>query len=274
MRTSIYQRYSDQVAKLATITIETGTPPVDLTNYGPQVLVDDNPARVAKIDSTTGAWLFTFLAAQRVDLIGLIHHDFDAGGNVRIQGNAINTWGAPSLNALITIPPWLGVGSRWPLNPWLDLTGVAGYTTTGYQFWRLIITSNSQNLQLGQVWLSPTIRLLDDDLQWEYVQTPSKRVIENRTAFGVSTIYSRGTTEWKLQGGHLMSDALQALLEEQWYDVDGRSNPWLLVPNGDVNRCYFVRYADTMRGVTHIVDDVHSHQFNVEEVSRGLRPGE
>lgn len=274
-KTSIYQRYSDEVARLSIITIQTGTPPDDLTNYGPEVLVDDNPARLAKIESETGAWQFEFPAKQIIEVVGLIHHDFDEGADVKIQGNATAAWGAPAFSASIIVPAWLGVGSRrWPINPWLDLTEQAGYDATGFKFWRLVITGNSQDLQLGQVWFGLLKRRLDDDIQWDYIKTSNKRIIENKTAFGVSTIYARGTTEWKLEGGHLMSDVLQASLEEQWYDVDGRSHPWLLVPDGLTNRCYFVRYADTMRAVTHQVDDVHSHQFRVEEVARGLRPGE
>jgi hypothetical protein len=49
---SIYQLYTDEIARSATITIETGVDPGD-TNYAPASLVDENPAKVAKIDSTT-----------------------------------------------------------------------------------------------------------------------------------------------------------------------------------------------------------------------------
>jgi len=273
---AIYQRYSDEVGRLATITIETGVDPGD-PNYGPATLVDDNPAKVAKIDSTTGAWLFSYAAKQPVAIVALIHHAFDAGADVKIQGNATDDWlgsPGPAFEASLTIPAWLGTGAgRWPVNPWLDLTAQPGYDATGFQYWRLVITGNSQNLQLGQVWFGSAIRRLDPDLRWDFVRTRDKPIIENKTAFGVSTIYARGTTRWQLQGDHRVTDALEADLDTQWFEADGRAYPWLLVPDGLENRCALVRWAETNRAVTKHFLDVHDHRFVAEEVARGLRPG-
>lgn len=273
---AIYQRHSDEVARLATITIETGVDPGD-SNYGPASLVDDNPAKVAKIDSTTGAWLFAYAAKQPIQIVALIHHDFDAGADVKIQGNATDDWTGspgPAFEASIVIPPWLGASPRrWPVNPWLDLTAQPGYDATGFQYWRLVITGNSQNLQLGQVWFGETIRRLDPDLQWNFVRSRETPLIENATAFGVATFYGRGTTRWRLEGDHRMTEALETALNEASFDTDGRVYPWLLVPDGLENRCYFVRWAETTRAVTKYFLDVYDQRFVVQEVSRGLRPG-
>jgi hypothetical protein len=64
---TIYNRIEDEVARLAEITIGTGTTPSD--PYGPEALVDENPALVAKIDSTTGRWVFQYDSPQRIDIV-------------------------------------------------------------------------------------------------------------------------------------------------------------------------------------------------------------
>lgn len=72
---TIYQRLSDEVARNATsITIHTGGVSPEDENYGPDNLVDENPAKVAKIEATTGAWLFSYNAKQPIELAALIHH--------------------------------------------------------------------------------------------------------------------------------------------------------------------------------------------------------
>jgi hypothetical protein len=155
---AIYTLPSDNVAPNATITIQTGTDPAD-ENYAPEVLVDMNPARMAKILSTTGAWLFDFTNPQRIDLAAFIHGTFETTCTLKLQGNATDVWTSPSFDVEIDVLPWYGTGTRrWPKNHWLDLTEHAGYTTTGYRYWRLVCTGNSQNIWLGQVIFSRSAR--------------------------------------------------------------------------------------------------------------------
>jgi hypothetical protein len=271
----IWQKYSDNVAKDATITISLGTPPTDLTNYGPEILVDDNPAKFAKIESTTGAWLFAYPAKQIIQVASLIHHDFDAGADVVLQGNATDSWGAPTFEAAFTIPAWLGgTGPRsWPVNPWLDLTTMPGYDPTGFKYWRLLITANSQNIQMGQIWLGNPLRRLDPALGWDFQKVNAKRYIENSTAYGVITMYSRGTNQWAVDIPHRMNNALEAEMIEQWFDADGRAYPWLFVPDASVNAAYFVRWSTAVKNHRFLDRGVIDNRFAVEEVARGLRPG-
>lgn len=270
---AIYTRPSDNVAPNATVTIETGTDPGD-SNYGPDVLVDLNPAKMAKILSTTAAWQFDFTTAQRIDLAAFIHSTVESPGTLRLQGNATNSWGAPSFNALIDVQDWFGTGTRrWPRNQWLDLTQEAGYSTTGYRYWRVLVTGNSQNVWMGQVVLSPTIRRMVPDIRWDYVRAPKKRSIVNETAYGSKTIYVRGTTQFMLEAEQRMDEELFLSQEEHFYDAEGVGLPWLLIPDGDEPDAYFVRWVEDVYATTHHFFDVRDRKFTVEELSRGLRPG-
>lgn len=270
---AIFTRPSDNVAPNATKTIQTGTDPGD-DHYGPDTLTDLNPAKMAKILSTTAAWLFDFGAAQRIDLIALIHSTFATTCTLRLQGNATDVWTSPSFNAVIDVQAWLGSGTtRWPRNQWLDLTQEAGYSTTGYRYWRILITGNDQNVWLGQVIMSPTIRRMDPDLRWDYVPSHRKRSIVNETAFGSKTIYARGTTQYLLQGDHRMDEDLYVDQMEHFYDADGIALPWVLIPDGDEPDVYFVRWAEDLFAGPHHLPNVRDRKFQVEELSRGLRPG-
>lgn len=270
---AIYQRHSDEVARLASITIQTGTDPGD-ENYGPAALVDDNPARLAKIDDVDGAWELAYESKQPAELCALIHGSFDAGADVRIEASNDGNWANPLMSGAFTIPAWLGSGvNAWPVNPWLDLTALDGYDADGFFYYRLICEGNSQNIQLGQLWLGRTIRYFDPDVQWNYVKSTRKRIIDHQTAFGVSTIYSRRTNEWRFDASHRMDESLYEAMEAHWMDVDGRSYPWLLIPDGEVNRCFLVRNTGSDNPVEHFFLDIRDRKFSVEEVSRGLRPG-
>lgn len=271
MSSAIYQRPGENVAQTATITIETGTDPGD-DNYGPDVLVDGNPAQVAKINSTTGAWLFDFGSAVQISLIALIHHCFAAGTDVKIQGNATNNWGTPSFEASITIPTWLGrTLSPWPVNPFRDLTGLSGLGA--YRYWRLVITGNDQNLQLGQVWMATTIRTFDRNYKWSYSQTTQSPAIRNRTAFGVDTIYARGTHRYRFTADQLPTSAFAAELRTTWIEGNGFASSWLFIPNPTVNEAFFVRWSGDTLALQHIFPNIFSQRLDIEEVSRGLRPG-
>ncbi|HEX8030269.1 MAG TPA: hypothetical protein VF491_17465 [Vicinamibacterales bacterium] len=275
----IYQHWSDNVARNATLTADPDSgSPADET-YGPDALVDDNPAKVAKIDATTGAWIEDFGEAQRVDLVGLIHHDFDEGADVRIQAadslsDFTSSPASPDFDAAITIPPWLGSGSRlWPVNPWLDLTTQPGYSATGWRYWRLVVTGNSQNLQLGQLWLSPTIRRFDPDVRWGVTRAPRRLYAKSTTVFEVDNFVSRSSRRWSQIGDLLPEQALADALEIQWDDVDGAVLPWLLVPDGAVNNCYLVRWDQPDRPLQFVAPGIYATQIKVIEAARGLRPG-
>jgi hypothetical protein len=52
--------------------------------------ISPKPARVAKVDGTTNAWIYDFGAKESIGAVALIHHNMDAGMNVCIKGKRIN----------------------------------------------------------------------------------------------------------------------------------------------------------------------------------------
>src|SRR5438552_2828835 len=97
----IYQVPTDNLAATGTLTVQSGT---EDTAYPKANIYDGNPAKPAKLTTTTGAWRWDFGSAKQLDIVAVIHHNLTAGLNVRIQGNATDAWGAPSLDQAFTIP--------------------------------------------------------------------------------------------------------------------------------------------------------------------------
>jgi hypothetical protein len=100
-------------------------------------------------------------------------------------------------------------------------------------------------------------------------------LIENRTAYGVATIYTRGTRIWRLSGERRLSTSQIAALEAHWEDVEGRVKPWLFIPDDITNEsgAYLVRYAEPLLSEVFGEWQGPDSRFQIEEVGRGLRPG-
>jgi hypothetical protein len=290
---TIYTHYTDEVARLATITIEADTTPSRSGGaaYGPASLVDDNPAKVAKINEddtgapatgpVSGAWIFAYEDPQPIAFAALIHTTAAdpavyPTASVRLEGNTTADFSAPAFSAAFVIPPWLGRGrGRWPQNPYMRVDTEAGYDPAGFLFWRLVFENQPENIQVGEVRFHPSYYQCDPDLRWGLSVRSDKPQIENRTAFGVSTLYARGTTIWEEEADIMLTDTMRAALEDHWYDVEGRTRPWVIVPSGPVrdDRCYLVRYALTDERVQWDLMELTRQRLQFQEVGRGLRPG-
>lgn len=282
---TILTHYRDEVGRLATVTVDVGTDPGD-PNYGPDILVNDNPAQVAKILDPDGAWLLEMPARQPVTLAAILHHNLfptNSGSptiEVLLQGNQTDSWGSPSFEAAFAIPAaWnQGTTRAWPIQPWMDLTAQTGYEPLGFLFWRLLITSNDQDIQVGGLKLYSDHLILESDMREGWQRTQRKPIIRNTTAFQVTTKYSRGTTLWASDGSLFVPTDRADLMETHWFDQDGSAYPFVIVPNGLRNACRFVERTEDFRETVRFYsegDDTENIEipFAVQELGRGLRPG-
>lgn len=274
LQDAIYGFVSDEVGRNATVTIETG---IDLgdDDYGPDKLHDENPAQPAKIGSLTGAWQWQFDAPQRVDILSLIHCTFDEAVDLKFQARPDpSNWASPAFEVDIVVPAWRGrVGDLWPTNPFKVLTGEAGYSAGGWTYWRLIATGNSQAIWAGQAWLGSQVRRMDPNYRWGYTKNRIRPIVENRTSFGVSTIYDRLTNLWEFTCDLNATDSLADDILDQWFDVGGRAHPFLFVPDPTVNDAYYVRWKLSEEPMQVNFTNYVSMKLLLEEVGRGLRPG-
>lgn len=265
MGRAIYAHYGDNVAPAATITVNTGTEDPD---YLAANLVDLNPSKPAQLTSTTGSWVFDWGAAQRVDWVLIPMHNLTAGLEVRIQQNATNNWGSPTVNTTITIPAYRGDGL--PVGCWRDLTGVAGYLVGGFQFLRLIVVgTNAAAVKIGEVMILSNKRTLNPNISWG-AQVPEQRLSQvNQTDAGVKMMYDLGTTLRTFRGELDTTDAGLAAVRAWWQSTKGPIYPFAFVLDEDVNDAVMARWSSSL-DPTLAINDRNTMPIAIEELSRGL----
>jgi hypothetical protein len=263
MARMIYQRPSDNIADLVTAVASNGDPDYPIAN-----LYDKNPARPFKMTGTTGNVVWDFGSAKQLEIVSLIHTNLDAALNVRIQGNATDSWGAPTLNEAFTIPA--KDRDNFPVNPFLDLSAIV---SRSFQFWRLVVVGvNSANVSIGEIWLGQTKRTLPHNYSWGFKRSAVRPIIEHRTDYQVSTIYDLGTKVKKLTGEIQTNDAGLTELTDWWDSCNGRALGTLIIPDPNVNEAWLARWATIERPEQHEFKNNNTFPVAWEEISRGLVP--
>lgn len=267
MSNLIYGRPTDNVTANATITASAADAAYPATN-----IKDLDPAKPSKMTTTTGNWVFDFGSAQRVDIIALIHHNLTAGLSVRIQGNATNVWTSPTLDQAIAIPTYHEDG--FCVNPFLDLTGLAGYSVSGFRFWRLVVVgTNAANIAIGECVMLSLKRTLEINLSWGAEDTDAHPTIEHTTAYGVTRVYDLGVKLRALRGEIPdTTDVGLASLQALHRSAHGRAKPFLIVPDPVLNDAWMVRFdasTSTLLRTMKFVD-VNRLAIGFDECGRGL----
>ncbi len=229
---SYYFLPADLVSDTATPSVETGSA---ATGYEPAYLIDFSDAnrqRPAKLTGTTGAWLLDFGSAQRVDGVALWHNFDEALGNVKIQMNAANSWGAPTMSATVVPPAKLGDGSTVKI--FQDMRTVSGYSASGFRYLRVALTTaNSVNLGLKVLCFSG-IRSLTRQVK------AGLRQPKRRPSISHDTDFESGAWTYDLQTGvrqfigDVTVNATDRAAIQYWFDAcGGRAGLAVLVPEPD-----------------------------------------
>ena len=262
-----YCRPSDNIAATATITLPSGTAD---SAYPSANLVDLDPAKPAKLTTTTGRWVFNFGSAKELLAAVLAHTNIDAGLEVRLQGNATDAWGAPSLNQTFTMPA--AAQHDFRASAFVNLSAVSPRT---YQYWSVVVVgTNAAAIAIGEIVLSSALRQFTKNIGMGVAETEEQPVSELRTAGGSSLIYRYGTRKRRLSGELLRDDSaadwadMLALVR----DARGRGKSFVFMPDLAVNDAWVVRFAGAS------VDAVVTRPFSthrrwtwtVEEVVSGL----
>ncbi len=266
MGRAIWSKYTDYVGPNATVTVNTG---VEDATYPAANLCNRIPSKPAQLTGTSGSWVLDWGAAQRVDWVGIPHHNIDAGLSVLIQMNATNAWGGPSFSQAITIPAYRQ--DLFNPGPWLDLTTLGGYSAGGYRFLRLLINAaNSQAVKIGELMVLSNKRILNPNVNWPVKKPEQRPIIENATDYGVSTIYDLGVTRRKFSGDLDVSDAISTDMVDWWRGTRGRARAFAFVPDESVNEAWLARFGPTQVDLEQALNDRNTIPLDIEEVSRGL----
>jgi len=243
----LLQYPSDNVAgSYATTGVNSGTEDVD---YPSAYLADGRPGRPAKLTTTSGSWVFSFGSAQRIDVVALGAHNLTAA---TLEGNATNAWGSPSFSAALTIPSNTADGHS--VNAWRDLTLASGYSAGGFQYWRLVVSSDVP-CAVGEVWLGATRRVAVRGYKWEFTLSEKLATIAHETEFLIPHVYALGSRQRQLDLVFNTSDAGALALREWYRAMKGTGLTGLFVPNSETNDAWWVRQANDY------AEDVGFHDY-------------
>ena len=277
--TSIYGRNSENVSPNATWTLDSGG--ADST-YPIANIKDQDPTTPAGSTSTAMTAKADFGSAQRVDLVMLWNHNLrnnSATLVARYQANAADSWGAPTVNVLLSIPA--PDKDNFIDAVFLDVTGQAGYSASGFRYHRLLITGNDANVKIGEVLFYSTKRTLSRPFSWGIPEQKTRRVVVLRTNANVRLNDDRGYKwrEWPIK---LWADAASRRdLVYLWEDARMGARPVLLaldptnsaaiLDSGAVNSGALLCYLKEPAFVRNINNpNFHPTAFTVEEAGRGL----
>ena len=235
------------------------------STYPATNLHDHNPAKPAKLTGSSGTFVWDFGTATRIDWATFGPHNL-AGGSALLQGNATNSWGGPSFTHTFTIPA--NFADRQSRHPWMDLTGLSGYTTGGYRYWRLSVATTSAPVAIGEVWLAGQKRLVTN-LKMGATDRRMRPLVEHRTDYGIATLYGLGVLLRALEGIWFNTDAKAADLLDLWFDANGREAMFPVVADQSGTEALFVRFSSGI-DLEQQEPGLTSIRVTMDEVGRGL----
>lgn len=256
MAKSIWQKPSDNQLSSATLTNPTNG---SASGYALTDLYNGNPAFGWHASAASTFYIlldFGAVLGRAVKLIGFHNHNFDDGVVLTIQGNATDSWGAPTVNSTVTVPAVNADGFRTDFY-WLNAS-----QSSSLRYWRIgTTTTNSAAWILGQLWVSNTIRYLPFDQMQMNPGLSIKRVrpvVEHLTPppYNVSLRYPSASRYTVLSGlvKGVRSDVEN--LRDSWFSTSlGRAVPTTFVneDTGSGAECFFV---------IHDQDDMDASQVN------------
>lgn len=259
----------DLLARLSpVITALGGSPSLEDPAYLITNWLARRPSKPSKLLDTTGGWEFDFLAAVNVAFFSPIYHNFDEGLPVTLSWSS-NAFASTAGSQSIVIPAWTEDG--WSVSPWIEVLN-----SPTYRYWRLVISGspgNSYPLSLGRPVFLGALRDQGNDVRWGVVENEDHKHVEMETFFKVETIYPVGDKQRALNGELGLrneepnpdSQAFISLVRS----ASGRSLPWILIPDADVNDAWMVRFQDSGWERTQDNPNNNVFPFRVRELSRG-----
>lgn len=224
MAKSIWQKPTDDLVSLATLSLPTGTA---AAGYALSDLSNRNPAFGLHLSAATTFYIlvdFGGSLTKALKFISFHNHNFDAGIVLTIQGNASNSWGSPSVDSTVTVPAAAGDG--FPT----DFFWLNANQNSALRYWRIgTTTTNSAAWILGQLWLSDTVRYIPWDQPQPGLSISRPRpIIEHLTPvpYGVSLRYASPSRLTYIDGTIKGYKTDVDLIRDGWFSLGyGRAKP-------------------------------------------------
>ena len=228
----IYQLPSDQCVDDATLSLGTGSL---ASGYALSALHNGNPASPMLLSAATTFYVLLDFGAsvtKAMKLFAFIGHNFDPGITLVVQGNASNSWGAPTVNSSVVVPAVQSDASP------TDFYWMSSSQTTALRWWRIgTTTTNSAAWRLGELWASTTLRSLPArNLRDSTMRVRQNyRVVEHVTPSGVSMRYRSPFAIRSIEGAVDFTEASINTVMGWHAACFGRALPTVCIPNDSLS---------------------------------------
>lgn len=258
----LYTRYSDNLANAVIPEVSDG---FEETGYPPSNLGDGDPSRPAKLTSLTGAWIWDFGTAKSMQVGAIIHHNLGPSATVVLQGNTVDSWGAPPFDEAFPTLTRHANGFRPGL--YLDLRSAA----PSYRFWRIaILTVNDAPIAIGEVILSESLRELVPGIRYKQTEKDVTPSITHRTMFGVQMTYGLNVEIRRLEAESPATEVSLNDIRQWWWDAHGSERPFLVIKNAPDPEVMLMRFDMEELETNREMTNFNPVKLNFIEASRGL----
>ena len=245
---------------ISTFAADSDYPVANLTNW--------RVSKRAGFDTAkSGELVFDLGSAQTVDACILFNHNLTSGATVKIQGNATDSWGAPSVDETIT----------YVVNDMYK-----EFTGGSYRYWRLTIADAGRaanDIKLGEMILGSNIDLTRNP-DWNITERLSYNNVQHVTAGGNKWSYALyNNKSWVMSFAELLA-AQNTLVKNLTINSEGNKIPFSIIFE---SAAYYVRVSsvyETERPFpadgyesgfeTNFVIEYGISGFEITEESRGI----
>lgn len=206
---------SDNLAVGSTITLSS-----EESNHPKARLTDYYMWKQCWLNAGTGNIVIDLGSAKAVQCAALIHTNLTSGMTIGIQGNASDSWGAPSYDETIT---------------YKERNQVKIFSSAEtYRYWRFTFGGGSlSNVKIGQIFLGPIFQP-EINFGYNYSRQKARAQVSNATPFNVRRTYTLGQKQDTLTLPFKPPRADLESIEEMWdEDLQGGALPCLVVPDPD-----------------------------------------
>ena len=198
------------------------------STYEKENLYNRRPGKPFKFTTTAGNIVIDFGSATSIDSIAVIGHNIDSGATtIDLEGNAADSWGAPSLTEAVTQ---------------VDTNMYKIFTSDSYRYWRFVVAGAAATVKIGELILGVSVTLTNN-YQWGMEKARTYKNISLRTEYGQPWTYQLyNQRNYNLSFN--VNDTTVTELETLHAAVEGGNKPFTMI-NWDSEAVY-VQMPDSL----------------------------
>lgn len=228
--------------------------------YIDDYLYDYRPSRPFYFTAKAAQWVkIDFGAATDVTLCAVFNHNFTDAATIRIQGNAADAWGAPTVNELMT---------------WREFDMYHVFSAS-QRYWRFYVddAANPDYPRIGDLWLGEWETFSSARIQPVREDPPKIFAVEQVTPYGQDwDAYLSTSKRFRFSVVNLNDpsniDDLEAMIE----NLGGPAGRFVIIPDSREPHVYMVKIVGDPGAIRPIYGDkeLREWSFEMKSLTRGI----